>query len=322
MEVALDQLAAMRAFVRVVEAGSFTRASDLLDMPKATLTKHIQSLEAHVRTRLLNRTTRRVTVTPDGAAYYERALAILNDIDELDGSLSSAQAAPRGHLRIDLSPSLATQVLIPALPDFLARFPDISLDVGCTDRPVDLLSENVDCVIRVGTIHDPGLVARRIGEMHLLSVAAPAYLACHGTPAHPRDFERDHRVVRYFSAQTGRYYPFGFTRGDEVIEVVGRDGVAINEGNAYIAAGLAGLGVIQAPVFQIEQHVAAGRMVPVLTGWEAGSMPIHVVYPPSRHLSNRLRVFVDWVAELFARADISRAPDLTRLWRPGGGAPA
>ncbi|MFG1301654.1 LysR family transcriptional regulator [Xanthobacter sp. V3C-3] len=318
----MDQLAAMRAFVRVVEAGSFTRASDRLDMPKATLTKHIQSLETHLRTRLLNRTTRRVTVTPDGAAYYERALAILNDIDELDGSLSSAQAAPRGHLRIDLSPSLATQVLIPELPDFLARFPDISLDVGCTDRPVDLLSENVDCVIRVGTITDPGLVARRVGELHFMAAAAPSYVARHGLPAHPRDFERDHRMVRYFSAQTGRYYPFEFTRGEEVIEVIGRDGVAINEGNAYIAAGLAGLGVVQSPLFQIEQHLAAGRLVPVLTEWEAGSMPIHVVYPPSRHLSNRLRVFVDWVAELFARADISRAPVLTRFLPSAAPTPA
>lgn len=314
----MDQLAAMRAFARVVEAGSFTRASDLLDMPKATLTKHIQTLEAHLRTRLLNRTTRRVTVTPDGAAYYERALAILNDIDELDGSLSSAQAAPRGHLRIDLSPSLATQVLVPALPDFVARFPDISLDVGCTDRPVDLLSENVDCVIRVGAIHDPALVARRVGELHFVAAAAPSYVARHGLPSHPRDFERGHRMVRYFSAQTGRYYPFEFSRGDEVIEVTGRDGVALNEGNAYIAAGLAGLGVVQSPLFQIEHHLAAGRLVPVLVGWEAGAMPVHVVYPPSRHLSNRLRVFVDWVAELFARADISRVPDVTRFLPPQG----
>ncbi|MFG1372839.1 LysR substrate-binding domain-containing protein [Xanthobacter oligotrophicus] len=302
----MDQLAAMRAFVRVVETGNFTRAADLMDMPKATLTKHVQSLELHLRTRLFNRTTRRVTVTPDGAAYYERALLILNDLDELDGSLSTAQALPQGRLRIDLSPSLATRLLIPALPDFLARYPDIELDVGCTDRPVDLLGENVDCVIRVGEIHDPNLVARRIGELSLEAVAAPAYIARHGVPSHPHDFEAGHVVVRYFSALTGRYHPFEFVRGSEVVEMTGDYRVACNDGNAYIAAGLAGLGVIQAPVFQVEEHLASGALVHVLTDWTAGTMPIHVVYPPSRHLSNRLRVFVDWVAELFARSDLAR----------------
>ena len=149
----MDQLAAMRAFVRVVETGNFTRAADLMDMPKATLTKHVQSLEQHLRTRLFNRTTRRVTVTPDGAAYYERALLILNDLDELDGSLSTAQALPQGRLRIDLSPSLATRLLIPALPDFLARYPDIALDVGCTDRPVDLLGEKDRKSTRLNSSH-------------------------------------------------------------------------------------------------------------------------------------------------------------------------
>lgn len=304
--VAMDQLAAMRAFARVVETGSFTRAADLMNMPKATLTKHIQTLEAHLRTRLLNRTTRRVTVTPDGAAYYERALSILTDLDELDGSLSSAQAVPSGRLRIDISPSLATRVLIPALPDFFARYPDIALDVGCTDRPVDLLGENVDCVIRVGEIQDPNLVARRIGELHFIAVASPDYLARHGAPAHPLDFEDRHFMIRYFSAQSGRYYPFDFVRGAEAVEVTGRFRVAANDGNAYVAAGLAGLGVMQAPRFQIEEHLRSGALVPVLTDWTPGEMPIHVVYPPSRHLSNRLRVFVDWVAELFARSDLAR----------------
>lgn len=302
----MDQLAAMRAFIRVVETGSFTRSADLLGMPKATLTKHIQTLEAHLHTRLLNRTTRRVTVTPDGAAYYERALAILHDIDELDGSLSSAQAAPRGKLRIDISPSLATGLLIPALPDFFERYPDIALDVGCTDRPVDLLGENVDCVIRVGEIQDPNLVARRIGVLRFLTVASPGYIARHGVPAHPLDFDEGHMLVRYFSAQSGRYHPFDFNRGNEVVELNGRYRVATNDGNAYIAAGISGLGVVMAPVFQLEEHLASGALVPVLTEWAGGEMPIHVVYPPSRHLTNRLRVFVDWVAELFARSEVTR----------------
>lgn len=291
--------------MRVVETGSFTRAADLLALPKATLTKQIQQLEAHLSTRLLNRTTRRVTVTPDGAAYYERALALLNDLEELDSSMSASQANPRGRLRIDLSPSLAVNVLIPALPDFLARYPDIQVDVGCTDRPVDLLGENVDCVIRVGEIRDPSLIARRIGQMSFLTSAAPSYIAVHGIPRHPRELESEHVVVRYFSEATGRYFDYEFRRDGEVIEVAGRYRVACNDGVAYLAAGLAGMGVLQAPAFMVGPHVATGALVPVLEGWDFEPMPIHVVYAPNRHLSNRLRVFVDWVADRFARANLA-----------------
>lgn len=300
----MDQLAAMRAFTRVVETGSFTRAADLLDMPKATLSKQIQALELHLRTRLLARTTRRVTVTPDGAAYYERALAILNDLEELDGSMSSAQSNPLGRLRIDISPSLAMTVLIPALPEFLDRYRDIQVDVGCTDRPVDLLRENVDCVIRAGAITDPSLIARHVGDMRFVAVAAPAYLARHGVPQHPRDLESDHQVVRYFSASTGRYHPFRFRRGGEEVEVEGRFRIATNDGNAYLAAGLAGLGLLEAPAFMVAADVRSGALVQVLRDWQIETMPLSIVYPPSRHLSTRLRVFVDWVAELFGRADL------------------
>ena len=301
----MDQLAAMRAFVRVVETGSFTRAADLIAMPKATLTKHIQQLEAHLATRLLNRTTRRVTVTPDGAAYYERALSILNDLDELDGSLSASQASPRGRLRIDLPSSLAIEVMIPALPDFLARYPDIQVDMGSTDRPVDLLGENVDCVIRVGAIRDASLVARRIGQMPFLTCAAPSYIAAHGLPRHPRDLDVDHHIVRYFSEATGRYYDHAFRQGGEVIEVAGRYRIACNDGMAYLAAGLAGLGILQVPAFMAARHVAEGALVPVLAGWDSEPLPIHVVYAPNRHLSNRVRVFVDWAADRFARAQLA-----------------
>src|SRR6266567_2648380 len=158
----MDHMAAMRAFVRVVEVGTFTRAAQLLNIPKPTLSKLIQGLEAHLRTRLLNRTTRRVTVTADGAAYYERVISILADVDELDGSMTLSQASPKGKLRIDVGTSLALLIIIPALPDFHARYPDIQIDLGVSDRPVDLLSENVDCVLRAGSLTDQSLIARRI----------------------------------------------------------------------------------------------------------------------------------------------------------------
>jgi DNA-binding transcriptional LysR family regulator len=295
----MDQMAAMRAFSRVVEAGTFTRAAQLLDLPKPTLSKLIQGLESHLRTKLLNRTTRRVTVTADGAAYYERVVRILADVDELDGSMTLSQASPKGRIRIDISASLALLIMIPALPRFHALYPDIQIDLGVTDRPVDLAGENVDCVVRAGEITDQSLIARRIAEMHFVSCAAPAYLARHGVPRHPAELMRNHTVVGYFNASSARPFPMTFRRGDEQEEVNGRTIVAVNDGNAYLAAGLAGLGVIVAPHFMVEPYLADGSLRPALSDWRTDPLPLYVVYPPNRHLSTKLRIFVDWIAELF-----------------------
>jgi LysR family transcriptional regulator, regulator for bpeEF and oprC len=295
----MDQMTAMRAFSRVVEVGTFTRAAQLLGMPKPTLSKLIQGLETDLRTKLLNRTTRRVSVTADGAAYYERVARILADVDELHGSMTLSQASPKGRLRIDIGTSLAQLILIPALPQFHARYPEIQLDLGVSDRPVDLIEESVDCVVRGGEISDQSLIARRIAELRFMSCAAPAYLARHGTPRHPAELARDHMVVGYFGP-SGRPYPFTFTRGDESEEIAGRYVVAVNDSNAYVAAGLAGLGVISAPRFMVRDHLATGALQPVLQDWTGDAIPLHVVYPPNRHLSTKLRLFVDWVAELFA----------------------
>jgi DNA-binding transcriptional LysR family regulator len=297
-EAIMDQLAAMRAFVRVVEAGTFTRAASTLGMPKPTVTKLVQSLEAHIRTKLLNRTTRRVTVTPDGAAYYERVMRLLNDLEELDSSMTSSQSRPSGRLRVDVSASMALLILIPALPEFHALYPDIQLDLGVTDRPVDLIRENVDCVVRGGDITDQSLIARRIGSFSFVTCAAPSYLQRYGEPHHPRDIENGHFIVGYFRAHSGRSKPMLFTSSEEQHEVSGRSLVCVNDGNAYVAAGLAGLGIIQAPQFMVDQHLASGALRPVLPGWDTYMLPLHVVYPPNRHISNRVRVFVDWVAQL------------------------
>jgi DNA-binding transcriptional LysR family regulator len=296
----MDQLAAMRAFSRVVEAGTFTRAAQLLDIPKPTLSKLIQNLESHLRTKLLNRTTRRVTVTADGAAYYERVVRILTDVDELDGSMSLSQASPKGRLRIDISGALALQILIPALPQFHARYPDIQIELGVSDRPVDLLGENVDCVVRAGEIADQSLIARRIAEFHFIACATPAYIARHGEPRHPAELERTHTVVGYFSSGAARPYSLTFRRGDETEEINGRYIVAVNDGSAYLAAGLASLGIMHVPHFMVQEHLDNGAVQPVLCDWTIDSLPLHVVYPPNRHLSTKLRIFVDWVAELFA----------------------
>jgi DNA-binding transcriptional LysR family regulator len=215
----MDKFGAMRAFVRVVEAGTFTRAADSLDVPKAQVTRLVQSLEAELKTLLLNRTTRRVTVTTDGAAYYQRAVRLLDELEELESSLSHAKANPRGRLRIDVPSATATMILIPAMEDFCTRYPDIQVDIGVSDRTVDLIGENVDCVLRAGELTDPSLVARRIGDIHRIACASPAYLARFGVPEHPSDLEDErHRVINYFSHGSERF-TYALQRGDERHEI-------------------------------------------------------------------------------------------------------
>lgn len=296
----MDHLQALRVFARVVEAGTFTHAADSLGMPKATVTKLVQGLEAHLRTRLLNRTTRQVTVTAEGAAYYERVIRLLTELDELDTSFANAQACPKGRLRVDVSAAFASLWLIPNLQEFHRRYPDIQIELGVGDRLVDLVADNVDCVIRHGKLRDESLVARRLGEFDFVTCATPGYLAERGTPTHPGMLEDGHKVVGYFVGP-GRLYPLDFDRGGERHEPRMDFAVAVNDGNAYLAATLAGFGIAQVPSFMARHHLASGALVEVLAEWSVESMPAYAVYPPNRHLSAKVRVFVDWVAELFAR---------------------
>jgi LysR family transcriptional regulator, regulator for bpeEF and oprC len=303
----MDRLQAMSAFVRVVESGTFTKAADSMDLPKATVTRLVQSLETHLRTQLLNRTTRRVTVTPDGAAYYERATRLLSDIDEIEGAMTQARKTPRGRIRVDVPGTFGRMVLVPALGLFQDRYPEIQIDLGVSDRAVDLVADHVDCVVRGGAITDLSLVARCIiGDLNYRVCAAPGYLRRHGTPRDPAELEAEpFAVISYFSARTGRPVPFVLSRSiageSEDREVYGRSTLAVNDGGAYLAAALAGLGVVRAPSFMVAEHLDAGRLVPLFPDWRAAPMPLHIAYPPNRHLSHRLRVFVDWVAELVAQ---------------------
>jgi DNA-binding transcriptional LysR family regulator len=304
----MDQIQGMRIFVRVVEAGTFTRAADSLGLPKGTVTKQIQALESRLHVKLLNRTTRRVTVTPDGAAYYERTARLLNDFDDIEASMTNAQANPTGRLRIDVGSSMARLVILPALASFCDRYPEIQVDVGVSDRAVDLISDNVDCVIRGGELSDQSLVARRIGNLPWLTVASPAYLKRYGEPQHPLDIEKRHLVVGFFSGSTRRMYPDEFHRGDEKYEITGPYRVSVNDSTAHMTAVLGGFGLSQMITFMAEPHIASGELVQILPEWTRPPLPVHVVYPPNRHLSAKVRAFVDWTAELFARH-----PQLQRL---------
>jgi len=300
----MDKFSAMQAFVRVVEAGTFTKAADSMAMPKPTVTRLIQTLEKELDTKLLNRTTRKVTVTADGAAYYERVGRLLNEMEELEASMSRAKASPRGRLKVDIPASLGMAVIIPALPDFYARYPDIQLELGVSDRPVDIIAENVDCVVRGGELIDQSLVARRIGEFYLISCASPAYLKRHGTPRHPAELEDSHRMIRYASPRNGKLYSFEYYKDGETVEVGGNYLLSVNDSRAGVVAALAGLGVLHTATFQVQDYISTGALEPLFTGWGTESIPLHVVYPPNRHLSNKVRVFVDWIAELFAKHDL------------------
>lgn len=295
----MNKLQAMEVFVQVVDAGGFTRAAENMQLPKATVSTLIQSLEQALEVKLLNRTTRQVNVTADGAAYYERCLRILADVREAEESLSRTRANPSGRLRVDVSTGIANDIIIPALPRFFNRYPDILLELGCSDRPVDLIEEGVDCAVRGGTLADSNLIARRIGILHFMTCASPAYIEKHGRPIHPRDLAQ-HRCVNYFSPKTGKTYDWDFSRDGERIQIPVPASLAVNDSTAYVSAGLAGIGIMQMAHYAMEPHLASGRMVRLLEDWSSDPLPMHVVYPHNRHLSAKVRVFVEWIADLFA----------------------
>ncbi|PAU58461.1 LysR family transcriptional regulator [Pseudomonas indica] len=295
----MDRFDAMQAFARVVETGSFTKAAETLHMSKTSVTQLVQQLEARLRVRLLNRTTRKVNVTADGAAYYERVVRLLADMDDAETSLSSAATSPRGRLRVDVPSPLARLILVPALPAFHARYPDIQLDMGVSDRIVDLIDENVDCVVRGGELTDQSLMMRHVGDLQLGVYAAPSYLQRAGIPGHPRELEdTHHRIVGFLWARSGKAFPYAMHRGGERVNVHGRHVLAVDDGNAYLAAGLAGLGVLWLPDYMAKAHRANGELVPLFEDWRLDPMPLYIAFPPNRHVSAKLRVFIDWVAEL------------------------
>jgi DNA-binding transcriptional LysR family regulator len=236
----MDRFEAMRAFARVVETGSFTRAAHTLQISRTTVTQLVQQLEAHLRLRLLNRTTRRVSVTADGAAYYPRIARLLAELEEVEGGLGDAAAQPRGRLRVDVPGPYARLRLVPALPDFQARYPEIQLDIGVSDREVDVIADNVDCVIRGGTPADPALVARPLAALPIGFHASPAMCSVSACRPIRARWKGPTTTWSASSARAVAGRVFSAQRGDERVEVQGRYTVGFDDGNAYLAAALAG----------------------------------------------------------------------------------
>jgi LysR family transcriptional regulator for bpeEF and oprC len=312
----VNKLLAMQVFVRVVETGALTRAADSLQMPKATVTGLIQQLEAELGVQLLTRTTRRVSVTTDGVAYYPRCVAILGQVQETEESLSRRHAAPAGKLRIDVPTLMARLVIVPALPSFLARYPDIPLQVACSERRADLIEEGVDCAVWSGELEDSTLIARRIGQLYFGTCASPGYIAAHGRPRHPDELTA-HRCINHFSPRTGKIFDWVFAKNGARIQVSQPGRIALDDQNSYVAAAEAGLGIAQIPAFVLKEAMERGSLELVLGDWVPEPVPLNVVYPENRHLSSKIRVFVDWVAELFADHDgIQLRSTLGRHHRP------
>src|SRR5712672_3756115 len=293
----MDRLVALQAFARVVELGGFTKAADSLQLPKTTVSDLVQSLEKHLGVRLLQRTTRRVSVTSDGAAFYERSVHVLAELDDAEASVMQARVTPKGRLRVDMPGALARLFIIPQLPQFLARYPDLRLELGMGLRPTDLMEEGMDCVVRFGVQPDSTLVARRVGTMTSICCASPAYLREHGIPRTTEELST-HRCVNYVSHRTGRVLDWQFARDGQKVQLT-LDGVlAVYDHDAYLVAGLMSFGIVKVANYMARPYLESGELMQVLTDWSAEQVPISVMYPQSRHLSAKVRIFVDWVSDL------------------------
>jgi LysR family transcriptional regulator for bpeEF and oprC len=299
----MDRLQAMQAFVRVVDTGSFTRAADSLGVPRTNVTTTIQFLERQLHVRLLNRTTRSVSMTPDGVAYYESCVRILADIDETEAAFRQDVRGPKGRLRVDMPPSYGRLVVLPRVAEFRARYPDIELLLGMTDRLVDLAQEAVDCVIRVGGLQDSSLVARRIASYQSVICAAPSYLKQYGEPRSVEDLP-SHQAVQYFSNKTGRNMDWEFVVDGAVTPIKVNGMVAVNDAEAYMECALQGLGLVQPPRFMAHPYLQSGALQEILPEVATSSVPISIMYLQNRHLSPKVRVFVDWIAEVFASCEL------------------
>lgn len=294
----MDHLDALHLFTRIVELRSFSRAADDRDIPRATTTHAIKQLEARLGTRLLERTTRHVRPTPDGAAFYERCVHVLSELDDAEASLRHAAANPRGTLRVDMHGTHATEIVLPRIHEFRGRYPHVDVVVSSEDRLVDLVREGIDCAIRGGSPRDSSLVARRLAVIPEVTCASPEYLARFGTPQHPSELA-SHQAVKFFNSSGGVDYPFEFTVDGKLREYHLGGWLTVNYSESYVVAALRGCGLIQLPRFHVEDALRDGRLVEVLAGWSGPGLPVTALYPHRRQLSPRVRIFIDWVSRLY-----------------------
>lgn len=295
----MDRIEAMKIFVRVAELKSFTQAAEHLHQPKATVSTAVQELERLLGVKLLHRTTRRVQLSPEGQSYYERCLDLLADLEESETLFRTEAAEIKGKIRVDMTVALARNLVIPALPDFFARHPQVELELSSTDRWVDLIREGIDCVIRAGKSQEPGLISHELGQMKMLNCASPRYLAQYGHPQTLADLQQ-HRLIFYSMYLGSKPEGFEYFDGETYREKAMGGMITVNNTVAYEAACLAGLGIVQCPASGVQTHLETGQLIEILPEFQAEPLPLKLVYPYRRRQAKRLRVFVDWLKPLIA----------------------
>lgn len=302
----MDRLNAIQVFAQVVESGSFAKAADRLGLSTSATSRHVAELEGHLQTRLLNRTTRRVSLTESGRAFYERAVQLLADVEEAEQEAARAAVVPRGTIRLTTSVNFGVRHLAPAIADFLAQHAEVRFDVSLADRVVDLVEEGFDLGVRVGTAGSENLVARKLGETRLVPCAAPAYLAAHGAPAVPEDLER-HNCLTYEYVTPRNLWRFRDASGRErAVRISGT--LHSNNGDLLAEAAARGAGIVFEPAFIVGPDVRAGRLVPLLQEFTPPPVPIFAVYPSRKHLSAKVRRFVEFLITRFAHGEDWSAP--------------
>lgn len=289
-----DRIEKMNTFLTVANLGSFTRAAEHLSLPKATVSHHIQQLEAGLGVRLLQRTTRQVQLTQEGQLFYGRCKDLLADVQDVESMFHGSPANLSGRLRVDMVVGIARSIILPRLPTFMAQYPDIHLELSCTDRMVDPVHEGFDCVIRVGTPRDSSLIARRLGEVRMVNCASPAYLEKYGTPQTIEDLS-EHLLIDYVNTLGSKSVPFEYFEHGEIKQYRMSSLLTVNNADAYIAACRGGLGIIQAPVIGVQEDLITGSLVEILPQYISLPMPVSCIYPHRRHLAKRVQVFMEWV---------------------------
>lgn len=291
----------MDVFVHVVELNSFTRAAEHLQIHRPAVSKAIRQLEHELGVKLLHRTTRKLNLTDEGKEFYLRSKRLLNDVSDLMASYSPTQH-PRGRLRLDTPLTLAHNILIPALSEFQALYPDIEVVLTSSDRKTDLISAGIDCVIRLGELDDSSLVSRRLGEVQLIVCAAPAYIQKYGLPRTLDELE-PHQAVNFFNEHSREVMDWKFLVGGEIVSRRLTSSILVDNSDTMLSAGLAGLGLIQGLKVALSPFLQRGELTEILPEYPCAPKTVSVLFPDRRHLAPKVRVFIDWFSQVFARYD-------------------
>ncbi len=294
----MDQLQGMRVFTQVAEMGSFARAADAMDMSRAMASSYVAQLEKHLGTRLLHRTTRKVTVSPEGAVYLERCKRILAELQAADDEMRHARARPQGKLRVDMPVAFGRYLLLPALPAFTTRYPEITLEIRFNDRYVDLIGEHIDVALRSGEVKTPDLIARRIASSRFVTCASPAYIAAHGVPRTPADL-RNHRNIGYLRTDTSRPSEWKFRHGKDGTQKLKLNfALSFNTSEPLLMSAFEGQGIIQTTDLLLGRALAEGRLVEILREYSCEGPPFSVVYPRATQHLAKVRVFAEFAADI------------------------